>query len=231
MGRTESKISHLPLPACWSDDWLSPHSKTTDTTRVLFVGRLEVRKGVIDLADAVPLVLREIPAAEFMFVGSDGEAPEGGASMRAYLIKRMGPSARACRFVGLVERSVLPEIYSSATVAVFPSLWESFGYVCLEAMVAGCPVVVTRGTGLEEIARHGRAGLTVPPRSPGALARATVRMLRDPAARDRLAKAGRRRAVQDFSPDKIAPLQEKEYEHVIRARWAAGPRDRVSSLS
>jgi glycogen synthase len=216
------RISLVPLPVQWPETPLAPAAVVRD--RVIFVGRVEVRKGVVDLADAVPMVTRDWSGVEFLFVGADGEAADGGPSMQAYLTRRLGGSVRACRFTGVLPREALPALFAESTVAVFPSLWESFGYVCLEAMASGCPVIVTTGTGMQEMVDDGAAGVLIPPRSPRALAAAILSLHRDPARRANLAEAGRRRIRAAYATPVIAAQQEREYERARVERHRAGPR-------
>src|SRR5689334_16248931 len=105
-----------------------------------------------------------------------------------------------------------------ASRQTYPSLWESFGYVCLEAMASGCPVIVSAGTGMQEIVADGTAGVVVPPRSPRALARAIVAVLRDQSLRERLRRAGRERAQEGFGFATVAVKQEVEYQTAIKRR-------------
>lgn len=81
---------------------------------------------------------------------------------------------------------------------VLSSRTEGFSIACLEAMACGIPVVATRSGGPEAIIVDGESGMLVPAGSPAALAEAMLRLLGDPALRQRLATSGRTRVVEHF---------------------------------
>ena len=84
--------------------------------------------------------------------------------------------------------------YRAADVFCLPSLQEGFGIAFLEAMASGLPIVACRSTAVPEVVPDGEAGLLVPPDDPKALARALIRLLRDPLLRRRMGEAGMRKA-------------------------------------
>jgi glycogen synthase len=147
--------------------------------------------------------------------------------MSEYLRRRVGAAARAMQFPGPISRHALHEAFDGVRVAAFPSLWESFGLVCLEAMAAGKPVVVTRGTGLAELAGHGEAGDVVPPRAPRRLARAIVSLLRRPELCVRMGQRGRERVATLHSWEVVGPGQERQYREAIE-RHARRPTGRLA---
>ncbi len=137
------------------------------------VARLVPVKGVEDLLAAVPEVLAVIPQATVVFVG-DGP-------LRPMLERRaaaMGLNGSVA-FVGL--RGDIPELMRLFDVVALPSLNEGMGKAAVEAMAAGCPVVGSRISGIQDVIVDGQTGLLVPPRAPGALARAITRCLTDAA--------------------------------------------------
>src|SRR5205823_5277371 len=101
---------------------------------ILYVGRLERRKGVETLARAVPTLLQIEPRTKLRFVGGDHPSANGGSSMRAELQKILqvaGPNAAAAvEFTGPVSRTDLPQIYRESDICVIPSLYENFPYTC-----------------------------------------------------------------------------------------------------
>jgi glycosyltransferase involved in cell wall biosynthesis len=107
-----------------------------------------------------------------------------------------------------------------ASIAVVPSVWnEPMGLVAVEAMLAGCPVVVSDVGGLRDIAQHGVTGLAVPPSDPGALAAALDSLLDDPQARRRMGDQGRLHARR-FEAATLAPRVVEVFEDVLRRRRA-----------
>src|SRR6478672_966620 len=103
----------------------------------------------------------------------------------------------------LPKREVI-QLLTHATVFACPSLYEPLGIVNLEAMACGTAVAASRVGGIPEVVADGETGLLVPPNDPAALAEAVARVGADPSLRARLGAAGRRRAEERFSYDRIA---------------------------
>jgi len=161
--------------------------------RLVFVGRLEPRKGPDVALDAFLELAQQRPDVELVIVG------EGG--LRARLAARLAaaPAEQAARvhLVGMVTSEALPGLLAGADVALLPSRGgESFGIVLLEAMAAGVALVASDLEGYRAVARHDREALLVPPDDPGALAEAAGRLLDDAALRARLVAAGTVRAAE-----------------------------------
>jgi len=132
---------------------------------ILFVGRLDRMKGTdlllqayFDIADRMHPAIPRI-----IFIGRDCYWSEYGSTFLEYWKNRIPEKyAGAISFLGQVSHDSIRDYFKKATVAVFPSRWEPFGIVCLEALSMGCPVVVSRGTGLEELLGPGLSELAVP---------------------------------------------------------------------
>jgi phosphatidylinositol alpha-mannosyltransferase len=158
---------------------------------VLFVGRLERRKGFVHLLRAFARLGRTLPEARLLVAGA-----YGGAERRRFAGTAAQLGAGRVAFLGPLDPAELARCYASADVFCAPSLGgESFGIVLLEAMAAGRPVVCSDIPGYREVVQPGRQGLLVPPADEPALAAALLRLLADPALRAALGSAGRRRAA------------------------------------
>jgi len=174
------------LPAPWGPN---PALDVPDDARVLLcVARLDRQKGV----DVAVRALREIRAAEpravLVVLGEGPERPQL-AGEGVYLPGRVGDVAAW---------------YRRTELLVHPARWEGFGLALLEAMLAARPVVATRVSAAPEIVVDGETGLLVPPDDPGALARAVLGLLGDPARAAALGEAGLARARSDFSVERMA---------------------------
>jgi glycosyltransferase involved in cell wall biosynthesis len=127
---------------------------------VLFVGRLEERKGIRYLIDAVPSIHSEFHQARFVIVGADTKTAPGGTSMRAHLEKTLAAvgCAGAVEFKSFVPLDQIATYYRSADICVVPSLYDNAPYTCIEAMSCGRPVVGTNDYGFSGSAgRFGRS--------------------------------------------------------------------------
>jgi phosphatidylinositol alpha-mannosyltransferase len=154
-----------------------------DGPTILFVGRLEPRKGLEYLVRAFLRLKPAVPRLRLLVVGRDDRGQQDKAM--AMVPPRLRPDLV---FVGSVPQADLPSYYASADVFCAPSLGgESFGIVLAEAMAVGLPVVCSDIGGYRDVVRDGADGLLVPPRDPEALAEALAGLLDNPA---RLAAMG-----------------------------------------
>lgn len=121
-------------------------------------------------------------------------------------------------FVGRIPEESLPAYYHACDVYCMPSVEraEAFGIVQLEAMAAGKPVLCCQlGNGVNYVNRDGETGLAVPPKDPAALAAALQRLHADPALRMRLGEQGRRRALAEFSLERMRDGTLAVYRQVL----------------
>jgi phosphatidylinositol alpha-mannosyltransferase len=158
---------------------------------ILFVGRLEARKGFDYLLEAYRMIKPEFPDCRLIQVGP------GVLYRRKYerRVNRYGLSD--VHFTGYAPYGDLPRYYKTAAVACFPSTGrESQGIVLLEAMSVGKPVIASNIEGYNSVLTDGVEGIAVPPRNPEKLAEALLRLLRDKQLRDQMGTRGITRAHQ-----------------------------------
>ncbi|MGZ4725156.1 MAG: glycosyltransferase, partial [Ilumatobacteraceae bacterium] len=174
--------------------------RRTKKTSVLFVGRLETRKGIDDFLAAIEVLAEAYPAVEWTLAGAE-TTPPGTSGREETFRKRnieQGWTDRVV-FLGAVDDEALDAAYRAADLVVLPSRYESFGLVMLEAMMHGKAVVSCDVGGIVEVVRDGVDGLLVAPADPVALARAIGELLDDPARRATMGRQGRKRFEQEFS--------------------------------
>lgn len=155
--------------------------------RLLFVGRLEPRKGLAIALRAFARIADRYPDLQFVVVG---DGPERAA------VAQLTPAVRArVHLLGRVSDAALPSYYRAADLFVAPSTGgESFGIVLAEAMAAGLPIVASDITGYRDVARANREALLVRPHDAEALAAGIAHLLDDPDERARLGANGVLRA-------------------------------------
>lgn len=192
----------------------APVEEPQPAPQIVFVGRLEWRKGAQLLAEVVPRVLAVHPQARFRLLGPDS-AFEGGPSLAAHIRQRLPASARAAvDFAGAQPREAVLANLAQRPIGLFPSLWENFPYACLEAMASGCAVVASCRGGMAEMVEHGRSGAAVEPQ-PEALAAALCGLLADPARRRAWGEAARQRVRDCFSAPAVARASLDVYARAI----------------
>jgi len=182
----------------------SQYSANDDTNLILFIGRLTFIKGVDKLVQAMPLVLRDFPKTKLVIVGK-GEMEDYIRS----LIDQLGLKDKV-----LLINKFLPEEdriihYAASDLCVFPSLYEPFGIVALEAMAMKKPVVVgARGiSGLREIVIPSgpkQTGIHVNPYDPSDIAWGINAILENKDKMRLMGERGRERVLEEFTWEKAA---------------------------
>jgi glycosyltransferase involved in cell wall biosynthesis len=193
---------------------------------VLFSGRLESRKGVHVLVEAMRQVWRTHQDAQLVLIGADS-GWEGG-SMADHLRDLAGASIDRLHILGYQPPERLFPALARAEVVALPSLWEAFGIAALEAMAVGRSPILTRGSGFREFFREDKDGLMVPPGDSGALAAAITRLLDEPQLRASLQAAASKRS-EAFDVRAMAPRHLALFEEVASASGSSGPPTRPSA--
>lgn len=157
---------------------------------IVFVGRMEKRKGLKYLVEAYSHLKWAFPDIRLIVVGP-GRVP---LRLKSYIARN---KVQDVIFTGGVPYDVLPRYYHSADIFCAPNTGkESFGIVLIEAMAAGKPIVATDIEGFRCVIQHGEQGLLVPPRDSRSLADAITVLLRNPGLRKRMGERGRSNVEQ-----------------------------------
>jgi glycosyltransferase involved in cell wall biosynthesis len=185
---------------------------------VLFVGRLEERKGIRYLVEAIPEIVKSYKNVRFVIIGDDTVNAEiKQTSVLAQLKETL--SKNGCvdnvQFINRVALNSLPAYYRSADVCVVPSVYDNSPYTCLEAMSCGRAVVGTSAGGTREYLIDGESGIIVPPRDANALAEAILRILTDDNEQQRLSLNARARVLEKFQRKEIARQTVELYKLAI----------------
>lgn len=176
---------------------------------ILFVGRLDKRKGFKYLLSAYETVKRAVPEVRLIAVGGFG--PEEAAEFEEFTDEHRLPDVH---LVGRVSDDDLRSYYHTCDVVCVPSTgFESFGYVLIEGMAAGKPVVASDIDGYRFVMQHERQGLLVPPEDTPAIAEALIRLLRRPSERRAMGRVGRERAAE-FAWSRVARILLDYYQEL-----------------
>jgi glycosyltransferase involved in cell wall biosynthesis len=213
-GVRRSRLSVVPLPFTPSDALLAIPAATTTNT-ILFLGRVEVRKGVLDLARAIPLICAEVSGLRFRFVGRILDHPGDHRPLSDHIRELAGGDADAVELTGGVSYGEVVDALRNADICVLPSDWEAAGFTCLEAMAAARGVVASSAGGMAEMIDPEVTGILIPPRDPARIAAAVLALVRDPTRRIAMGTAARQAAATMRRPDVIAPQQLASYSRAI----------------
>lgn len=199
------------------------------TVRVLYVGRLQRRKGIHLFLKAIPLVAEKMPHVRFAIAGLDtGDAcressavsdESGGMTYEAFFKNTATPTAQlATSFLGHVDQATLEQLYTRCDLLVAPSLSESFGLMYAEAMAQGKPVVAFRTGAAPEVVTHKETGILVEPYSVCGLVHAIICLARNSTLRQEMGMRGYRRVRREFSEERMVNETVAVYRKVIAAR-------------
>lgn len=202
-------------------------------TEVLFVGRLEPRKGADLLLAAAPRILAADGDVHLTVVGDDTIPVAGGVTMRAAFEAEHADLVRsgAVSFRGVVDDAQLQQLRRRADIAVLPSRFESFGLVYVEAMAHATPVVALRGSGADEVVVDGVTGVLCD-EDPDALAAAVLALIADPSTARDMGEAGRARFEEHFTAEAMVDRFERLFASVRADRpgvaWAVDDSELVA---
>ena len=176
---------------------------------ILYVGRLVYEKGIQHLIAAMPKILSNYHDAKLIIAGRGGMIEELKAEAAS-----LGLNDKVY-FTGYLDSKQVPKMYKCADVAVFPSTYEPFGIVALEAMLAGVPTVVSDVGGLDEIVEHGVDGMKSYAGNPNSIADSVTALLYDHQLAANVSKKARQKVKEQFNWEKIAQDTHFTYEKAI----------------
>lgn len=185
-----------------------------------FIGRLETRKGIEDLARAVLPLLRRYSHLRLRLIGPSWPTERGDS--RCWLESFLAPVLNQVEFTGAVQPDAIAEHLGGCSAVVLPSRWESFGMVCAESMAAARLVIGSRAGGMAEMIEPGKSGFLVPPRAPRAIRRALQMLLDCPELMAPMAAQARQRILELLDPAAVLPLQVASYSRAIERAKAGG---------
>ena len=179
-----------------------------DQPIVYYVGRMVHEKGLSVIVESAPYVLREWPGVRFVLAGG------GNVDSLRAKTHELGV-ADSILFPGRVSDEVRDGLFKVADVAVFPSIYEPFGIVALEAMAAGTPVVVSDVGGLAEVVELHETGIKVHVNDPQSLAWGILHTLKNPEWSKKRAENAERVVRTQFNWDLIAGMTVNTYKRVV----------------
>lgn len=176
---------------------------------ILYVGRLVYEKGIQHLIAAMPKILSNYYDSKLIIGGSGGMLDELKAE-----VANLGLNNKVY-FTGYLDSKKVQKMYKCADVAVFPSTYEPFGIVALEAMLAGVPTVVSDVGGLNEIVTHGVDGMKSYAGNPNSIADSVTALLYDHQLAANVSKKAKQKVKEQFNWEKIAQDTHFTYEKAI----------------
>jgi len=202
-------LEYAPDP---SADVLEKHGVDRERPYVIFVGRITRQKGV-------PVLLRAAasldPSAQLVLCAGAADTQELGEEVASLVAELQASRTGVLWIPEMLPKPEIIQLLTHALAFVCPSVYEPLGIVNLEAMACSTAVVASRVGGIPEVVDDGVTGLLVPPDNPAALADALNLLLRDPGRAEAMGRAGRERAVTEFSWETVAAQTVALYESLI----------------
>lgn len=176
---------------------------------ILYVGRLVYEKGIQHLIGAMPKILANYHDAKLVICGKGGMIDELRQETRNLGIENK------VYFAGYCDSKTVQKMYKCADMAVFPSTYEPFGIVALEAMLAGIPIVVSDVGGLNEIVEHGVTGMKSYAGNSNSISDSVLSLLFDAKLCDNVSKNAVKKVKELYNWNKIAQDTHYVYEQAI----------------
>lgn len=193
-----------------------------NTRVVLYVGRLEWRKGIKTLIVAMSNMIKKYPRQRLLLLIVGGSFKQSGSSEDKQQYNRLKTVAEEqgiadmVRFEGSILQSRISYYYAAADVSVIPSYYEPFGIVPLEAMACKTPVIASETGGLQYTVLNSETGLLMHPRDPLDLAEKINIMFKENELRERMVENAYNRVVKDFNWQLIAKNIDSLYYATIK---------------
>uniref|UniRef100_A0A8C4X0Z4 Glycosyltransferase family 1 protein n=1 Tax=Eptatretus burgeri TaxID=7764 RepID=A0A8C4X0Z4_EPTBU len=221
-----SALDNVSIISCGTDQRLfGTMDRTTarmflnvplDTKVLLYVGRLDPRKGIETLLQAVKNLISEQLNLLVLIVGGAVAGHEDSVELKRLknIVLKLNLKD-VIKFEGLVEHGMLKHYYAAANMLVVPSIYEPFGMVAVEAMASRIPVVASDVGGLRYIVVSGETGYVCPPSDHGAFSKAIDFILSNPKWGEEAGRKGRKRVEQHFTWDNVASKLNDLYKMLL----------------
>jgi glycosyltransferase involved in cell wall biosynthesis len=209
------KIKVVPYPYTINEELLKIPVET-EFNNISFIGRIENRKGVFNFAKSLPLILDKYQTLKVRFIGSNTISPYGGKDSVSYIREVLLPDyLERIEFLKF-EYKDISKAFASTDVCVFPSLWENFPNVCLEAMASGRGIIASNNGGMYDMLHDCEGGILIDPTNITAISSAIISMLDDKERRWKMGQEARRKLLNTYNSKVIGTRMQGEYLSLIR---------------
>ncbi|RZK25251.1 MAG: glycosyltransferase family 1 protein [Flavobacterium sp.] len=212
---TQRKIELIPNPFIVPEN-ITRIKNDKGKITITFIGKLEKRKGVLDLVASIPKLLKIDEKLKFLFVGSSSLSPINGINMERYIKKKLVKYKDSIEFLGFVSNEKITSILERSQICIFPSIWENFPYTCLEAMAAKTAVIGTHSGGMAEIIDHQINGVLIPPNSPKSIVNAVLYFTKNPSIIDQTGELAHNKIKYAYNKELIGELTESLYAKTLQ---------------
>jgi glycosyltransferase involved in cell wall biosynthesis len=209
------KISVIPNIFSPSPDFLSiPVAENTNYKRVIFFGRLNALKGLVNATFAIKKILKKYPDWSFRVIGDDGPGPNNNITMRNWMKGQLKEVENRVEFMDGMDHKNLSTAISDGEIVLLPSLFESFSYTCAEAMAAGKAVIGSNNAGMVDLIENHKSGILVNPYDYHEIFKAIKKLIDDNFFRVAVSELARKRIINNFNNKKTVVEFNEFYDRI-----------------
>lgn len=225
-------IHQSPYPLLFESHKKREKQGIANSNRIVFVGTVQVRKGVDFFIEAAKIVLEKAPHFLFEIYGKDSESSIFGQSYTEYLKNRVPEHLKSnIVFKGAIPYEQINDVFLNSCFCVFPSRWENWPNVCLEAMSLGCVVIGSKNGGMSEMIEHRVSGFLVDPYDPKEIACTILDNYRNDSILQSISDKARTSIQQWCNPDLVCQKIESQYQLQAPSRqWLGGDNPKISVI-
>jgi glycosyltransferase involved in cell wall biosynthesis len=216
---SKKAIQIMPYPFTPSKCLLDIPPGVNDTSQLIitFIGKLEKRKGILILLEVIPKVLDQYPKVIFRLIGRPSLSPDGKKNMSEYLVEKLNRYSDNLEFIGEISYDKLPKYLKETTICLFPSLWENFPNVCLEAMSAARFVIGSENGGMAEMLEND-CGVLVSPENAEEIIAEILTILKSPEDIIQYGERARHKVLNSYNQKVIGDTYEQTVKDIISAQ-------------
>lgn len=230
----EKQYNQYYNDACEGKTFLIPHgledmrkfvknnkklSDNSDNIEILFVGRLEYRKGIDIIFECVPYICKKYNNVIFRFCGDNTiNMPNSEKNYKDYFLSKYNEFSERVIFEGYISDEELIDRYSNCDIFIAPSRFESFGLIFLEAMIFSKPVIGTNIGGIPEVVEDGVSGILIENENSEDLKNALIKLIENKDIRENMGKNGRRIYEEKFTAEIMANKFIDYYKNILSCR-------------
>ena len=195
---------------------IEQNNKPNDALNIVFYGRLEIRKGVLEIGEAIPKILKKYPKTIFYLIGKSANSPKSGVDMKKFLQNKLTKYQSNIIFQEAFQPSEIVNILSMGDIFLIPSRYDNSPLVCYETMAAGKPVIATNNGGMAELIENNISGFLIDPNNVDQLVEKTLKMIESPNLRSNFGICARKKIIENFTAEKIINQQINIFNNVIK---------------
>lgn len=228
----EKQYNQYYNDACEGKTFLIPHGledisklvkkhdkKLSDNIEILFVGRLEHRKGIDIIFECIPYICQKYNNVIFRFCGDDTiNMPNSEKTYKDYFLSKYNEFKDRVIFEGYISDEEIINRYSNCDIFIAPSRFESFGLIFLEAMIFSKPVIGTNVGGIPEVVSDGVSGILIEDENSEDLKNALIKLIENKDIRESMGKNGRRIYEEKFTAEIMANKFIDCYKNILKCR-------------